>query len=153
LNKRQLSVVRHFLIVIVVTLLFVFGLINLRDGLNRSEMQREMEVLGASIKDYRQKNGSLPSESWIRSQVQSFARLGNVEYRAKSVLYDSPPETIIANCMQNSYSMLIKKAYIVLRLDGSVEWLAPDVYAKTVKEQENAAQNELFRLYGQPGTK
>jgi hypothetical protein len=153
LNKRQLSVIRHFLVVIVVTLLFVFGLINLRDSLNRSEMNREMEVLATSIKDYRQRNGSLPSESWIRTQVQSFVRLANLEYRAKSVLYDSPPETIVASCMQNSYSMLVKKAYIVLRLDGSVEWLAPDVYAKAIKEQDIATQNELFRLYGQPLTK
>jgi hypothetical protein len=153
LNKRQISVIRHFLIVIVVTLLFVFGLINLRDGLNRSEMQREMEVLGASIKDYRQKNGSLPSESWIRGQVQNFARLGSLEYRAKSILYDSPPESIVASCLQNSYSMLVKKAYIVLRLDGSIEWLAPDIYSRMVKEQETATQDELFRLYGQPSTK
>jgi hypothetical protein len=153
LNKRQLSVIRHFLVVIIVTLLFIFGMVNLRDGLNRSEMQREMENLAASIKNYRQKNNSLPPESWIQPQLEGFARLSGADYRAKFVFYDSPPDTIIASCKQKSYSMLVKTAYIVLRLDGRIEWLSPEVFDKAMKEQEEARQLELYRLYGVPATK
>lgn len=153
LNKRQLSVIRHFLFVIIVTLLFIFGLINLRDGLNRSEMQREMEVFATAVKDYRQQNKALPPESWVQPQVRNFVRLGGVQYRAKSILYDSPPDTIIASCKQRTYSVFVKTAYIVLRLDGRVEWLSPPVYEKTIKEQDQAVQSELYKLYGMPPAK
>jgi hypothetical protein len=149
-NKRQISVVRHFLTVIIVTLLFVFGLINVRDMMNRSEMQREMESLAQSIKEYRQTNGSMPPESVVRPILERFSRLNPVDYRAKSILYDSPPDTVIASCKQRSYSILVETAYIALRLDGRIEWLSPADFERIMKEQEDARQQELYKLYGTP---
>jgi hypothetical protein len=152
LNKRQISVIRHFLSVIIVTLLFVFGLINLRDGINRREALREMTQFGEAVLKYRQNNGSLPPEAWTKPLLDSFSRI-EVKYRATMILYDSPPNTILAYSKQRSYSLFVKAGYIVLRLNGAVDFMRPDEFEPLLKKQEADRNLELYRLYGLPQTK
>lgn len=149
MNRRQILIIRHILTVMIVTVLFIFGLINLRDVINRSECIREMGELGKAIAAYRQKNGSLPPESAIRPLIANFARIGALEYRARYVLYDSPADTILAYTRQKSTSLLVKSGYVILQLDGQVKWLTPQEFEKLFDEQENWRNVELFRLYGE----
>ncbi len=149
MNRRQILIIRHILTVLIVTVLFIFGLINLRDAINRSECIREMGELGKAVAAYRQKNGSLPPESAIRPLIAEFARIGALEYRAKYMLYNSPTDTILAYTYQKSTSMLIKSGYVILQLDGQVKWLPPQEFKKLIDEQEKWRNVELFRLYGE----
>ncbi len=149
MNRRQTTVIRHILSVLIVTLLFIFGLINLRDTINRSECMREMGELSKAIQEYRRKNGSLPPESWLRPLVEGLARSGAPQYRARYVLYDSPPETILAYTKQSSSAMLVKGGYVVIQLDGQVTWMPPDDFKRLLEQQESARSLELFRLYGE----
>lgn len=149
MNKRQISVIRHILTVIVVTLVFIFALINLRDAVNRSERIREMGELAKAISRYRQQNGSLPPESWVSPIVADFARLGDLEYRARYILYDSPGDTILAYTRQKSYAMFVKSGYVYLQLDGQVKWLPPDEFEHLLKQQEGDRSLQLYKMYGE----
>jgi hypothetical protein len=150
MNKRQTLIIRHILTVLIVTLLFIFGLINLRDTINRSECMREMSELGKFIQAYRTQNGSLPPESWLKPRLGEFIRLGDIQYRARYVLYDSPGDTILAHAKQYSSAMLVKSGYVILQLDGQVKWMPPDEFRQLIEQQENKRNLELFRLYGEP---
>jgi hypothetical protein len=145
-NKRQTLIVRHFLSVIIVTGVVVFTMINLRDALTQKEAVREMSVLSAAIREYRQKNGSLPPESWVKPHLEGFARVGGLEYRAQWVLYDSPPDTILAFVKQKSYSVIVKTSYIVLKLNGEVTRMAPKDFDEAMKKQQSDREVELYRL-------
>ena len=141
--------IRHIFTVIVVTLVFIFALINLRDALNRSERIREMGELAKAIGRYRQQNGSLPPESWIAPITAEFARLGDLQYRARYTLYDSPGDTILAYTKHKSYAMFVKSGYVYLQLDGQVKWLPPDEFEQLLKQQESDRSLQLYRLYGE----
>jgi hypothetical protein len=146
-NRRQLFIIRHFLSVIIVTLLFVFGLMNIRDVINKSESLREMGEFGKAIKDYRTKNGSLPPESWTKPLESSFARLGNLKYRAQQIFYDSPPETILAYNKHRSYALLVPSGYAILQVDGQVKWMPLKQFNEVFAQQEKDRQLKLYRFY------
>ena len=151
MNKRQTLIVRHIFSVIIVTLLFVFGLINLRDTVNRSEAIREMGELGKAVQTYRQQHGSLPPETWLKPLLEGFVRLGAVQYRARDVFYDSPGDTILAYTRQKSSAILVKSGYVVLQLDGQVKWMPPAEFEQLLNAQKAERSLQLFRLYGEPG--
>jgi hypothetical protein len=149
-NKHQLVIVRHFLAVIIVTMLIVFGLINLRDMINKSESMREMGVLAMTIKDYRSKTGSFPPESWLKPLESSFVRLGGLKYRAQQVFYDSPPETILAYNKHKSYAILVPSGYAVMQVDYQVKWMPPKQFEELLAKQEKGRELELYRFYRKP---
>jgi hypothetical protein len=151
MNKRQTSIVRHFLVVIAVTLAVIFGLINLRDTVNKSEAIREMGVLARTIQDYRHKNGSLPSEAFLKPVIGGFSRTSNLQYRAQHVLYDSPADTIVAYSKRRSYSFLVKSGYVYIQFDGQVKWMPPAPFEQMLARQDNERSRELNRLYGEHG--
>jgi hypothetical protein len=145
-NARQSAVVRHFLAVIIVTVVFIFGLMNLRDALNKSECIREMGVVGQAIMDYRKRTGSLPPQAWLKPLQENAARLAPLMYRAHHVLYDSPPDTIVAYSRQRTYSMIVKSGYVFLQLDGQVKWLDVKRFESLLEKQEQDRLAELARL-------
>jgi hypothetical protein len=149
MNRRQTLVIRHIVTVLIVTLLFIFGLINLRDAINRSECMREMGELSKAIQEYRRKNGSLPAESWLKPKIEDLARSGTPEYRARYVLYDSPPDTILAYTKQRSSAILVKSGYVVMQLDGQVKWMPPEEFTQLLEQQDAYRDRELFRIYGE----
>jgi hypothetical protein len=151
MNKRQTSIVRHFLAVIVVTLAVTFGIINLRDAVNKSEAFREMDVFAKTIQDYRHKNGSLPPEAWLKPIIVSFSRTRDLKYRAQNVLYDSPPDTIVAYSKRRSYSFLVKSGYVYLQFDGQVKWMLPAQFEQMLAKQDAERSRELNKLYGEHG--
>jgi hypothetical protein len=150
-NKRQLIIIRHFLSVIIVTLVVVFGLMNLRDMINKSESLREMGELGKAVKDYHKKNGSFPPESWIKPLENNFARLGNLNYRAQQVFFDSPPETILAYNKYRSYAIFVPSGYAILQVDGQVKWMLLKEFDKVFAQQEKDQELELYRFYRKSG--
>ncbi|HSV27498.1 MAG TPA: hypothetical protein VLH60_06350 [Sedimentisphaerales bacterium] len=151
MNKRQTLIIRHILVVLVVTTLFVFGLIHLRDAVNRYEAIREMGEVGRAIHAYRQQHGWMPPETWIEPLLERFVRLGNVQYRASDIFHDSPGDTILAYTKQRSSSVFVESGYIVLQLDCQVKWMSPDEFERLLNAQEAERSLQLFRLHGAPG--
>jgi hypothetical protein len=150
-NKRQLFIIRHFLSVIIVTLVVIFGLMNLRDVINKSESLREMGEFGKVIKNYRSKNGSFPPESWVKPLESNFARLGNLKYRAQQIFYDSPPETILAYNKHRSYAIFVPSGYVILQIDGQVKWMSLKQFDEVFAQQEKARELVLYRFYRKSG--
>ena len=143
MNRRQRALLRDVIIVLVVTALAVVIMINLKDLINRSEAMQAMEHLGEEALRYREENGSLPPESYIRSIMETLeghVRLTNLSYRAQWIDFNAKPGEVLAYSKKNYPSSLLSSGYIVLRLDGSVEWMTEEQFDKllpaTQRERE-----------------
>ena len=65
MNRRQRVVITEFVVVVVITAVVVFAILNVKDIVNRSEAIRAMQELGQRVMAYRNQNRSLPPESFI----------------------------------------------------------------------------------------
>ncbi len=122
--KRSLLI--QFVVVLLATVAAIVGLMHLKDYVNRSEAMRAMTQLGGRILDYRSTQGSLPPQSFIddvKDQVDGAVRIGNVRYRALWIGPGALDETILAYSEKRHPSSLLDDGFVVLRLDGAVEWL------------------------------
>ena len=146
MNKRQKSIFLNFIFVIAVTFFFVAVMMNVRDGINKSEAIREMGLLAEKVLEYRREHGSLPSESYVISQVRAlrFMRLGELKYRAQWIGMDAPDETILAYAYRH-YHFLAGEGYVVMRLDGEVEWITKATFEELLGRQQSEAELELLR--------
>ncbi len=114
------------MLVLAATALAVVGMMHLRDYVNRSEAMRAMHQLSGRVLDYRQQYGSLPPESFINSikdDLEGSVRMGNVKYRALYVGLDAPALTILAYSERRYSSFFVDDGYVVLHLDGTVQWM------------------------------
>jgi len=85
-------------------------MVELKNWVNRSEAMRAMEHLGSLIASYRQKNGSVPPQSYVDAMKKSLegqARLGNLQYRARWIEFNSPPDTITQERIIVLYSCIL----------------------------------------------
>lgn len=126
-NRRQKALLTESLLVLAATVLAVIGLIHLKDYVNRSEALRAMGQLGGQILEYRRQYGSLPPESYvnsIKSRVEGAVRMGAVRYRALWIGLNAPAETLLAYSCKRYRTSLLEDGYVVLHLDGTVEWMA-----------------------------
>jgi len=101
-------------------------MINLKDWVNRSEAILAMEDLGKLVLQYRQENGSVPPQSFvdnIKTNLKGHARLGDIQYRALWIDFDSTPDDVLAYVEKKYRSFVLSNGFIVLRLDGRVEWM------------------------------
>jgi len=145
MNPRQKSTIIRFVIVIACTAVFVAVMLNVRDYVNRAEAMRTMEHLGKKVRQYRDKLNSTPPKSHLtgqRTEIQD-VRLGDFEYRAPWVEFGASADTILAYSRKN-YQFLVGKGYIVMRLDGSVEWMGIAEFEKLLKKQQTQAEIELL---------
>ena len=145
MNKRQRSIITNFIFVMAGTAIFVGVMINVKDVINKSEAIRAMELLGEGVRKYRDNYHSTPPESYFNQLKNSIStvRLGDVHYRAQWIGFDDGPDTVLAYSYKN-YRFLVKRGYVVMRLDGSVEWIERGEFVKLLKKQQTDAEIKLL---------
>lgn len=147
MNKRQKRVLRDFTTVIVITTIAVVAMINFKDWIKRSEATRAMKQLGQIVLQYRKEYSSVPPEAYvnrIKENLEGHARLGNLQYRALWIDLGSPADEILAYTEEKYHSLLIDSGFIVLRLDGSVEWMNKQDFEKALPEQQRQMETEML---------
>jgi len=148
MNKHQKVILIKFTTVIVVTAIAVVAMINVKDWINRSEAMRAMEHLGQRVLDYRQAYHSVPPESYvtnIKETLEGHVRLGNLQYRAQWIDFESTPEEILAYAEQKYPSSLLDDGFVVLRLSGRVEWLGKQEFEKVLARQQSQKEIEILQ--------
>lgn len=148
MNRRQKTILIDFTIVIVVTAIAVVAMINLKDWVNRSETVRAMEHLGRIVLQYRKDQGCVPPESYvdrIKEDLEGYARLGGLQYRARWINFESTPDEILAYTQKNYRSLIIGKGFIVLRLDGRVEWMDKQHFETLLAQQQSPIEIEMLQ--------
>jgi len=148
MNKHQRVILIKFTTVIVVTAIAVVAMINVKDWINRSEAMRAMEHLGQRVLDYRQAYHSVPPESYvtnIKETLEGHVRLGNLQYRAQWIDFESTPEEILAYAEQKYPSSLLNDGFVVLRLSGRVEWLGKQEFEKVLARQQSQKEIEILQ--------
>ncbi len=147
MNKRQKDILTNIITVLVITAIAVVAMINFKDWVNRSEAMRAMEQLSRETLRYRKANGSLPPESYIDSikeKLQGSARLGKVHYRALWIDSKSPPDTILAYTEKHYHSLLFHSGFIVVRLDGTVQWMDRQTFISILEQQQSPMEKEML---------
>jgi hypothetical protein len=139
MNKRQKSLIREFILVCIIIIAVVLGLLNLKDYVNRTEGMRALEQLGRIVLNYRQEHGSVPPEYYIeqiKSELEGKGRLGGLIYRARWIEYGATGDEILAYARRD-FGMIMGTGYIVLRLDGRVEWMEEKEFEKLLDSQQS----------------
>jgi hypothetical protein len=104
-----------------------------------------MEQLAKMVADYKQKNGSVPSKSYIeglKMKLEGQVRMGRLHYRARWIGFDSPPDTVLAYVKKDYRSIFIKSGVIVLRFDGRIEWMDKTSFDKLYARQKDPMEEE-----------
>jgi len=144
MNSKQKTVLVNFTIVIVITAITVLAMINLKEIINRSEAMRAMAHLSQNILQYREQYGSIPPESYvneIQTTLEGRARLGGLYYRARWIDFNCGPDEILAYSERKFHSLFISDGYVVLRLNGQVQWMEQEKF-----EQLLASQQDLLEI-------
>jgi hypothetical protein len=126
MNKRQKDLLRDLASIIVITAIAVIAMINFKDWVKRTEAKRAMEQLGQIVLQYRKDHGSVPPEPYvdrIKENLPGHVRLSKFRYRARWLDFESIPDEILAYTVEAYHSLLFNKRFLVLRLDGRVEWM------------------------------
>lgn len=113
-------------VVLAITAAAVAGMIHLKDYINRREALLAVEQLGEKILAYQETQGTLPPEETVQAlkeEVSGRARLGRLTYRAPWITPQSMPDSLLAFTQQDYKSLIVSNGYIILRLDGTVQWL------------------------------
>lgn len=143
MNRRQKALLTESVLVLTATAAAVVGMMHLRDYVNRSEAMRAMTQLGRRVLEHRKQHGSLPPESFVNSikgDLEGAVRLGRVKYRALYIGPGAPAETILAYSERHYSSPFVAHGYVVLRLDGAVEWIPTDQFADLFAGQRTSAE-------------
>jgi hypothetical protein len=147
-NRRQKAILRDIITVIVITAIAAAAMINLKDWINRSEAMRAMEQLGQIVLQHRKNYGSVPPQSYIdkiKEELEGYARLGEVIYRAQWIDFESPPDTILAYTEKPRRLWLFSKGYVVLHLDGRVEWMDKQKFETLLAQQQSPEEIQILR--------
>jgi hypothetical protein len=144
MNKRQKSLVLNVIAVLVITVAFIVLMMNVKDLLNKSEAMRAMGTVGREVLNYREQYGSLPPESYLTRIKEQFVRLGALHYRAQWIGFDSEPNAVLAYTKQNYRSLAARSGYVVLRLDGQVEWMGKRQFEALLREQQTSREIEML---------
>ena len=145
-NRRQRALLTESILVLAATAVAVVGMIHLKDYVNRSEAMRAMDQLGERVLEYRKQYGSLPPESFVNSikgSLEGSVRMGNVKYRALSIGLDASADTILAYSYKGYTSSFLDDGYVVLRLDGTVEWMSLAQFTALFAAQRTPTEPEL----------
>jgi hypothetical protein len=145
-NRRQKALLIESVLVLGATAAAVIGMMHLKDHVNRSEAIRAMEGLGTLVLEYRKEHRSLPPQSYVdsvKSDVEGAVRMGNVRYRALYIGMGAPNDTILAYSEKRHPSSLLKDGFVVLRLDGTVEWMPAAEFTRLFTQQRAPAEPEL----------
>ena len=147
MNKRQKDILIDCAIVIVVTVIAIVSMINFKDWVNRSEAIRAMQHLAQIVLRYRNEHGAVPPQSYvdsIRENLEGHVRLGKLIYRAQWLDLESTPDEILAYSEKN-YRSFIGKGFVVLRLDGTVEWLDKKKFQTILNQQQTPLEIQMLQ--------
>jgi len=139
MNKRQKATIIKFVSVIAATAVAVIAMMNFKDWVNRSESMRAMEHLSRIVLQYRKENGSVPPDSFvdnIKENLEGSVRLGILQYRGQWINFECPPDEILAYTSRNYRSLILSAGYVVLRLDGRVEWMNKKEFESLLTKQQ-----------------
>jgi hypothetical protein len=148
MNRRQKVILAEFIAVVVITAIAVVAMVNFKDYVNRSEALRAMEHLGQIVIHYRQQHGIVPPKSYvdsIKANLKGYARLGELQYRAQWINLESTPDEILAYTEGNYHSFLVGRGYVVLRLDGRVQWMDKRQFETLLASQQSKTEIEMLR--------
>lgn len=148
MGPRQKAIIKNFATVIVATAIVVVAMINFKDWVNRSEAMRGMRHLGQIVASYRQEHGSIPPESYIdgvKKALEGSVRLGSLRYRARWVTFEATPDEILAYAEKRYRSLILSRGYIVLRLDGRVEWIEKNEFETLLTQQQSQFEIETLK--------
>ena len=143
MTAKERALLIEALVVLGATVAAVVGMIHLKDHVNRSEAMRAMKQLGRHVLAYRQEHGSLPPQSHvdaIKDQVDGAARIGNLRYRALWVDLNASGETVLAYVQKRHPASLLRSGYVLLRLDGRVEWMPTAPFQALLAAQQTPAE-------------
>jgi hypothetical protein len=152
-KRRQKIILRDFVSVIVITAIVVVAIIIFKDFVNRSEAMRAMGDLGQVIKQYRDEHGSVPPQTWVdslRENLSGNIRLGNLQYRAQWLTFESTPDEFLAYTEAN-YNLPVGKGYIVLRLgavlrdDGRPECIERKKFKTLLAQQQSPEEIQMLQ--------
>jgi hypothetical protein len=148
MQKRQRQIITNFVVVITVTFVSVVAMINFKDMVNRSEAVRAMEALGRQVVAYREEYGAAPPESYvdrIRQSLPGYARLGDLQYRARWIGFGSPDDTILAYTKKRYWTSFLEDGAVVLRLDGKVEWMEAGKFEPLLGKQQTTDEIKMLK--------
>ena len=147
MNKRQKAILLEFVVVIAITVIAVVAMINFKDWVNRSAAMRAMQHLGQIVLQYRKEHGLVPPESYvdgIKEKLEGHARLGNLQYRARWINFESSPDEILAYTERKYRSPFVGHGYVVLRLDGRVEWMNKEKFEAILAKQQSPLEIQML---------
>ena len=147
MDRRQKNVLIDFIIVIVITAAAVVAMVNFKDWVNHSEAMRAMKQFGQIVLQYRKDHGSVPPESYvnrIKENLQGYVRLGDLQYRAQWLDFDSSPDEILAYTEKKYPSSLLDDGFIVLRLDGRIEWMGTQQFKDLLAQQQGPMEKRML---------
>jgi len=142
MNRRQKATILNFLFVVFLTTILVGGVGYWKNHINKSESIRTMKLLSEIVQQYRVQNSrALPSESYISMQREGFgdARLGDIQYRVQWIDFDAGMDTILAYSYKD-YGLTVGDGYVVMLLDGTVEWMGAVEFEKLYAEQRSPTE-------------
>ncbi len=148
MKKRQKSMLTEVIVVITITAIAVFGMVNFKDYVNKSEAIKSMNNLSIIVKNHKDQYGMIPSESYIeqvKDYLQGSLRLGKLQYRSRWIDYDSSPDTILAYTERNYRSPFVKSGFVVLRLDGQVQWMGNAEFKQIFATQQKPEEIECLK--------
>jgi hypothetical protein len=152
-KRRQKTILRDFVTVMVITAIAVVAMMIFKDFVNRSEAMQVMGHLGQVIKQYRDEHGSVPPKTWVDRQRENLPgniKLGNLQYRARWVTFESTPDEFLAYTEAN-YNLLVGKGYIVLRLsavlrdDGYPEWIGRKEFKTLLAQLQSPEEIQMLQ--------
>lgn len=143
MNRQQKKLVANVVTVITFTVAMVVGFANIKNAINRSETTRAMRIISDEILKYKKETGSLPSTAYVTEFTDKIGavRLGNFQYRAQWIEFNSDPNTTILAYSKNNYRGFVKAGYVTLWLNGKVEWIPQKPFEEILAEQQK--QQEL----------
>jgi hypothetical protein len=148
MNRRQKAILTSIVTVIIVTVFAVLVLINFKDWLNRSEAIRAMEHLGRIALQHRKERGLVPPQSYVnrvRGDLPGSVRLGNLQYRGLWIDFESSGDEILAYVKKEYHSSFFSDGFIVLRLDGRVEWMGEKKFKELLAQQQSPMEIQMLQ--------
>jgi hypothetical protein len=146
MNRRQKAILIQFVFVVIATAAAVIAMINFKDLVNRSESMRAMEHLGRIVLQYRKENGSVPPDSFvdnIKEGLEGSARLGVLQYRGQWIDFECSPDEILAYTYRNYHSLALSEGYVLLRLDGRVEWMNKKEFESLLAKRQSPVEIQM----------
>jgi len=148
MKKRKKAMLTEVIIIVAITTIAVLVMVNFKDYINKSEAIKFMDHLSSIIKNHKEKYGAVPPESYIqqiKDDLQGSLRLGGLQYRSRWIDFDSPPDTILAYTERNYRSPFVGKGFVVLRLDGEVQWMEKKEFKQIFTTQQKPQEVELLK--------